>query len=704
MTGVRASAGAILPLLATSSAFALESPTFNVTIEDTTTIYTATPASSNVPGFKPHINFPWMTQRGDGSLLTWWTVGQTHGAGVFGLGSESFDDGDTWTTPTGSYPYAPPITLMSPPGQTSLGFTISHYSDTPFTSFAQGRFASGDGGRTWASSTATYHTGAVEYLNLYQNPGTVVRDGSTLMLTAFGQRPGQSTFESVLFASDDNGFNWNRRSTIASYVAGANASMGEEGPNESDIIRLDNGNLLAVYRTGQPFPNSDINAVHPSIFFSLSSDHGQTWTDPKMLGVMGSYPHLNKLDDGTIAMTYGRYGVKVMFADETGTRWTRPTVIHDESTSGYVRMYRRVSDGKYVIAYDHSSFYPPSWDNSAPAGYVYANDQMAHMKVAVLDIERQNVHDDLPWALEYHGDVAPDTLDDQPWSAFSGGGTSGRLWAELGQDYLRLDSGANGVNRHYYYQMDGADGESMWSRMDFANDGAVIDFRARVGSESTAPSAASLFVGDGVNGFVSLELTGSYVGLEGSGGNAGQHNYLESLHPAFRTSDWHDYRLIISPDDGSGGAVLARLFLDGDDSQPILTQLLNPSLVDQIRFGDQTDVNNGILDVDFLRFTRLNMLAGDTDFDGDVDLDDLTTLANHYGDETSATWAMGDFNWDQTVNLIDLTALATNYSAGQAQAMADFQALAANVPEPATLMWFAAGAGLLIRRRHKRSD
>lgn len=596
-----------LSFLPASAAWALESPAFDVTIENTTTIYTATPDSSSVAGFKPHINFPWMTQRGDGSLLTWWTVGQTHGAGVFGLGAESSDDGETWSAPTGSYPYMPAISLMAPAGQTSLGFTISHYSNTPFTSFSQGRFDSADGGHTWSSSAAMYDTGGVEYLNLYQNPGTVVRDGNTLMLSAFGQRPGQSTYESVLFASEDNGLHWNRRSTIASYVAGPNASMGAEGPTESDIIRLDNGNLLAVYRTGQPFPNSDINAVNPSIFFSISSDHGQTWTNPKMLGVMGAYPHLNKLDDGTIAMTYGRYGVKVMFADETGTRWTTPTVIHDESTSGYVRMYRRQSDDKYVIAYGQSSFYPPSWDNSPPPAYVYANDQMANMKIAVLDIKRQNVHDERQWQFEYHGDVTPDSLADEPWRVVQAGTVSGRLWADLGQDYLRLDTGENGVNRSYYYELSGDDGhggKSTWGRMDFRA-GLVADFRARVGSESTSASAASLFLGDGDSGSVSLELTGTYVGLQGLGGNTGQVDYSESLHAGFSTGDWHDYRLVIAPEGGAGSAVLAELYLDGDYSHPILSQWLDPALADAIRFGDLTGVNNGMLDVDYLRFAQL---------------------------------------------------------------------------------------------------
>ncbi len=51
-----------------------EGPVFDVTLDQSVTVYTATPASSTDPGFKPHINFPWLTQRADGSLLTWWSA------------------------------------------------------------------------------------------------------------------------------------------------------------------------------------------------------------------------------------------------------------------------------------------------------------------------------------------------------------------------------------------------------------------------------------------------------------------------------------------------------------------------------------------------------------------------------------------------------------------------------------------------------
>jgi len=74
-------------------------------------------------------------------------------------------------------------------------------------------------------------------------------------------------------------------------------------------------------------------------------------------------------------------------------------------------------------------------------------------------------------------------------------------------------------------------------------------------------------------------------------------------------------------------------------------------------------------------------LPGDADGDRDVDLNDLSALAGHYGDFTGVTWIDGDFDRDGDVDLSDLGTLAGNYGTGEAQAWTDFNSIA--VPEPA---------------------
>jgi hypothetical protein len=53
--------------------------------------------------------------------------------------------------------------------------------------------------------------------------------------------------------------------------------------------------------------------------------------------------------------------------------------------------------------------------------------------------------------------------------------------------------------------------------------------------------------------------------------------------------------------------------------------------------------------------------AGDTDHDGDVDLNDLAQLLSHYGTVSGAAWEDGDFDGDGDVDLSDLGALLANY-------------------------------------------
>jgi len=84
---------------------------------------------------------------------------------------------------------------------------------------------------------------------------------------------------------------------------------------------------------------------------------------------------------------------------------------------------------------------------------------------------------------------------------------------------------------------------------------------------------------------------------------------------------------------------------------------------------------------------------GDTDGDGDVDLDDLFAVRNNFGTGSGATRADGDVaphpNGDGAVNLDDLFIVRNNFGMGLI------------VPEPVTL-WLLAVGGLTILRRRSR--
>jgi len=826
--------------------FAGEAPVFQVTTLDDQIIYTVDSTYYAEPGFRPHIRFPVMDKRADGVLRIAINTGQAHGVYGPGKNLKSYDNGWSWVEIPSEL--VVPFRLLRPPGQLSRGFTVNHYDASGFTSWMEPSYISSDGGNTWyRTSDASFDANGVTYVSMYHNIGEVVEDGDTWLITAFGMRQGVSTYEIVLFASTDSGLSWTRRATIAQHVPGQATSMGSEGPSEGDIVRLDNGDLLSVFRTGQPFPTCDVYAVHPSIFWSISSDHGYTWSPPKMLGTTGQQVKLNKLNDGSVVMIYGRYGGKLMFADETGRRWTKPFVIYNGPSCGTVDLVQ-ADDGNYVFSYAQSSFYNTSYDPESydvswtamdfsngveiefraretsgtttqsaavvmagdgtgyvaveltasgvqlqglggnegqvrydfdssqwtvyrltvgpdpqysgqiraelyvdgvyrlgnflsptpgmdfirigdvtgtnngswdldwlrfresgaaewalqydgdvlpdqlpepwnfdisgpgnayivndgsldylhldtganglpvslyytllstgvppPPCYVYeeGGEEIAHMRVAILDIQRLYVADDYDWFLEYHGDVRPDDLA-EPWLAVQVGQVDTFLWADQGQDYLRFDSGDNGESRFLYYMLSGAG--SSWQAVDFAQ-GMVLELRCRVTSPTTTQGAANVFLADGTNGHIVLELTGAGVNLEGQGGNAGQVTY------SLDSSEWHTYRLVVRPDPDAGDQIQAKLFLDGDYSSPILVQSLNPnSGYDEIRIGDQTSTNNGAWDVDFLRVAEYACPIADLNGDCLVNLSDFTVIADRWLQQ----YPPADLNGDSIVDRLDL--------------------------------------------------
>jgi hypothetical protein len=127
----------------------------------------------------------------------------------------------------------------------------------------------------------------------------------------------------------------------------------------------------------------------------------------------------------------------------------------------------------------------------------------------------------------------------------------------------------------------------------------------------------------------------------------------------------------------------------------ILRDRMNAGTADVELFDVNNDGSVNQADLNFEVTNILETKFGDTDTDGDVDLNDLGNMASGFQVPGEKRWSHGNFDSDNDVDLNDLGTLATNFAGGRAPAYAAFQAL---VPEPACLPLVLA-ASLAVRSR-----
>ena len=129
----------------------------------------------------------------------------------------------------------------------------------------------------------------------------------------------RATFDLHCFESLDRGRIWQERSLVARWREGL-----KEGFNESTLVRLRNGQLYTVIRTGD------------YLFHAWSDDGGRTWTPPEQVHLIDSpvlpgmvWPVCKVLEDGTLVMVYGRPGKDMVFDPSgTGTQWQGHLDLH----------------------------------------------------------------------------------------------------------------------------------------------------------------------------------------------------------------------------------------------------------------------------------------------------------------------------------------------------------------------------------------
>ncbi|MFW6155424.1 MAG: NF038122 family metalloprotease [Planctomycetota bacterium] len=217
-------------------------------------------------------------------------------------------------------------------------------------------------------------------------------------------------------------------------------------------------------------------------------------------------------------------------------------------------------------------------------------------------------------------------------------------------------------------------------------DGAVLDlavgtdayFSLDAGATALAPVATGRYNGDGHQ--ASHWAAGRDLGLMDPTTMMGIVGRLSALDLAAMDAIGYD-RLAFTWGDLNDDGTVDAVDIDA------LTAAIAAGMTD-LTFDLDYDNLVGDGDLDAMILTHLATRYGDSDLDGDVDLDDFVALKTHFG-STGLGWAAGDFDGDTDIDLDDFAALKLNFGT-------------AAVPEPGTAALLAL-AGLSLPRRHKHS-
>lgn len=241
--------------------------------------------------------------------------------------------------------------IHAPQGVTAAyGITLVDYSVRGSVHILAGQAIwTRDGGAIHGPAQIFFYT-PVNLSDSWINPhGVALPDGSWLLTVAGFDAANKSDngfYSLVVYKSVDGGRSFGYLSTIATP---AQVPWGTEGPSESDMVQLANGDLLCVSRTG---PGYSAGEGRATMLISRSSDGGQTWTLTNS-GIQGVNPQLLVLQNGAIVLGFGRPGLQLVFSEDNGFTWKKAVKLntYDEWTTGYLDLVE-IEPNRLMAIYD----------------------------------------------------------------------------------------------------------------------------------------------------------------------------------------------------------------------------------------------------------------------------------------------------------------------------------------------------------------
>jgi hypothetical protein len=291
---------------------------------------------------KYDINFPWATRFSDEAIWLRFSVG-SHMRTERGGQLWSLDNGKTWETPSIPSEKFEAMRLCKISDNATLG--IGGWAEKatadrtyPFPIVRYNNIRGSEDPKL--SRTSVNLPWNIETLNIHRS--LLRAANGDLIASAYGKVKGERHFRAFCIRSQDNGNTWSYLSTIASNIPDPVAFS--EGYNESVIVRLENGNLLSLIRTGGP------------LMQTYSTNNGLTWAEPVMVNDYGVDPHALVLSNGILLASFGRPGVSLLVdLNGQGKKWDGLVDIYKGYGCGYTSMVE-IEPGMVMLFYTESAF------------------------------------------------------------------------------------------------------------------------------------------------------------------------------------------------------------------------------------------------------------------------------------------------------------------------------------------------------------
>lgn len=203
-----------------------------------------------------------------------------------------------------------------------------------------------DDGVTWTNTTVPI-TAPVPVQEQFQYGKMLELSDGTVLMPVWGSRALVSDWatdpipwEVGILRSTDQGATWTGYSTLATDPNVPNDGARGNGPNETSVVQLRDGRLLAMMRFDVGSP-----AFEPKSFVSYSADGGLTWDVPRASEVYMQNPSLTLSSCSSVLpagqskvllaarrFTGGAYdGAVVRASFDNGVSWSTPVSLKDPS-------------------------------------------------------------------------------------------------------------------------------------------------------------------------------------------------------------------------------------------------------------------------------------------------------------------------------------------------------------------------------------